>query len=120
MKRIIFLTMIASALLLSSCGFHAPLTSNLNQNLTNVELGENNFTVVKTVSGEAHAQYILGFGGLKKRSLVEAAKKELIASAELEGSSRALVNVTVEEHIQNFVLLVRRRVVVTGQVVEFK
>ncbi len=119
MKKAFVVLSILGTILMTSCGVHLPLTSNLNQQITNVELGEGNFKVVKTVAGEAQAQYILGFGGLKKRSLIESAKKQMVEAAELEGKSRALVNVSVEEYIQNYVLVIRRKVVVTGQVVEF-
>ncbi|MDX2003353.1 MAG: DUF6567 family protein [Chitinophagales bacterium] len=120
MKRILLLLTIGGVMLLSSCGVHFPLSHNLNQTVTNVELGEKNYTVVKTVSGEAEAQYILFFGGLKKRSLMELAKKEMIAQAEMEGKSRALINVTVEEYVKSYVFVVKRKVIVTGQVVEFQ
>lgn len=120
MKRILFIAGILSVLMLSSCGVHFPLSHNLNLNVTNVDLGDNNFTVIKTVSGEAETRYVLGFGGLKKRSLLELAKKEMIAEAEMDGKSRALINVTVEEYVKSFVFVTRRKVVVTGQVVEFK
>ena len=120
MKRILFLFGIVSVLLFSSCGVHFPLSHNLNQTVTNVNLSEKNYTVVKTVSGEAETKYILGFGGLKKRSLLEVAKKEMIADAEMDGKSRALINVTVEEYVKSFVFVTRRKVVVTAQVVEFK
>lgn len=119
MKRILFLSGLVAVLFLTSCGVHFPLTHNLNQTVTNVDLNQKNYTVVKTVAGEAETKYILGFGGLKKRSLLELAKKEMITDAEMDGKSRALVNVTVEEYVKNYVFVIRRKVVVSGQVVEF-
>lgn len=119
MKHVIIVFAVMVTVLLSGCGIHLPYVANLNQSVTNVELSEGNFKVVKTVSGEAEAQYILGFGGLKKRSLLELAKKEMFDEAQLDGKSAAITNITVEEYIQNYVVLVRRKVVVTGQVVEF-
>lgn len=120
MKKYLIALALVGAVLLSGCGIHMPLTTNANLTATTVELSEDNFTVVKTVSGEAEAQYILGFGGLKKRALIELAKKDMIENAGLEGSSRALINVTVEEYYRNYVVLFRRKVVVTAQVVEFE
>lgn len=118
-RNFAFTLLIVLAVLSSGCAVHFPLSTNMNQSITNVELSEKNFTVVKTVSAEASAQYILGFGGLKKRALVELAKKDLVAQAEMEGKSRALINLTVEEYVQNYVVLIRHKVVVTAQVVEF-
>ena len=120
MKNLLVVFALVGAVMLSGCGIHFPYVANLNQSVTQVELGEANFTVSKTVSGEAHAQYILGFGGLKKRSLLEVAKKQMFDEAQLDGKSAAITNITVEEYVQNYVVLVRRKVVVTGQVVEFK
>ncbi len=119
MKPIFFALGLVAVLFLSSCGVHFPLAHNLNQTVTNVDLNQKNFTVVKTVAGEAETKYVLGFGGLKKRSLLEVAKKQMIAEAEMDGKSRALVNVTVEEYVRNYVFVIRRKVVVSGQVVEF-
>ena len=119
MKRILFLFGLVGMLFLTSCGVHFPLTHNLNQNVTNVDLSQNNYTVIKTVTGEAEAKYILGFGGLKKRSLMELAKKEMITEAEMDGKSRALTNVTVEVYVKSYLFVTHRKVVVSGQVVEF-
>jgi PBP1b-binding outer membrane lipoprotein LpoB len=105
---------------LSGCGIHMPLTANLNQHNTNVNLQQKNFKVVAYVKGEAKATFILGFGGLKKKTLIENAKADMLKNVDMVGSSRAIVNETVEIHTKNYLVYVQTRVVVSAHVVEFQ
>ena len=91
---------------------------SINGANTNVILQDNNFKVIGTVSGEAKDTYVFGFGGLTK-DLVAKAKQEMIKNAELNGTSRAIINVTLEEHHALFVILVEKTVIVHGTVIEF-
>lgn len=119
-RKILTVISLFSIFLLSGCGINSGLINQLNVHgaSTNVILQENNFKVVGTVSGEAKDTYILGFGGLT-RDLVATAKQNMIANAELDGTSRAIINVTIEEHHALFVILVEKTIIVHGTVIEF-
>lgn len=118
MKKLIF-PIIAFALLFSSCGIHQGMTTNMNNHVTSVELSEKNYTVVSRVQGEAEATYILGFGGLKKNGLVAEARANMLKNADIVGSSRAIVNETIEFKTSIYVVFGRYKVVASAHVVEF-
>ena len=120
MKRFFaFVAVVLFATMLTGCGASAYLTSNVNNNTTNVVLQEDNFHVVKTVEAEVSQTYILGFGGLSPKALKSNAVAELTEKADLKGS-QALINVTVKEDIQAaYVFWVKRTVRAAGTVIEF-
>ena len=121
-KFSVFLLLAVLLLALSGCGFHSGLTTNQNTSQTTVELGEANFEVVKKVSGNASASYILGIGGISKVALIERAQADMLAETELVGTSRALINQTVEVHLANILgpIYNEKTVVVSAYVVEFQ
>jgi len=104
---------------MSSCGVHHARVANLNNNVTNVELGESNYKIVGKVSGEATAKYILGIG-LNKKTLTNNATSKMYQSADLEGKSRAIINVSTEEYFKTFIVYTERTVTSTGYIVEFE
>lgn len=106
-------------LMMSSCGVHNGLTYNSNGHNTEVQLSKNNFKVVKSIQGKATATYILGIGGLNKKALIANARAEMLKDAGLEGSSKAVINETVELQVSNYVLYVQYNVTVSAHVVEF-
>jgi hypothetical protein len=72
MKNTIKITLIIASLgVLSSCGVGYSYVNNQNHNATQVELSESNFKVVDKVSGSSEVEYVLFFGGIKKRNLYE-------------------------------------------------
>ncbi|MBM0653237.1 hypothetical protein JMN11_06055 [Capnocytophaga genosp. AHN8471] len=115
MKKIILFS--ALALLLSSCGVSNGLTHNLNNHTTQVVLAKNNFKVVEHVKGEATNDYFLLFGGGKK-ALIEKARAKMLENANLVGSSKAVINETVEIHSFWFIGT-RYTVTVSADVIEF-
>jgi hypothetical protein len=119
-RKIFLVTSLFTVILLSGCGINSGLINQFNVHgaNTNVILQENNFKVVGTVSGGAKDTYILGFGGLT-RDLVSTAKQNMIDNAELDGTSRAVINVTIEEHHALFVILVEKTIIAHGTVIEF-
>ena len=95
-------------------------TSNLNQNLTNVVLQSGDYKIVDKVKGEAQAKYILVFGGNRSKALIEEARAEMLQNANLIGSSKAVINETVEYSVETVLGFVNTvKVTVTGYVVEF-
>ena len=108
----------ALALLLASCGSTNELTHNLNNHTTQVVLSKKNFNVVEHVNGEASNLYVLGFGGTKA-GLVGEARAKMLQNANLVGSSKAVINETVEIHYFSFLLGANYKVVVSADVIEF-
>jgi hypothetical protein len=100
-KHILFMTFI-TLLLLTSCASFNPNVSSVNQNQTQVNLSSNNFKVVKRIQGSARATYILGIGGLNKKGLVAAAKKEMYDEAQLSGS-QCIINEHTEWKTSNLI-----------------
>lgn len=121
MKKIgIYSVMLLLAAFISSCGVGISLTTNHNQNATEIHLSENNFKVIDQVSGSSEASYVLAIGGMKKRQLYENAYSSMMKKANLLNSSKAIINVMTEEHVSGFApFFVRRTITVSAQVIEF-
>ncbi|GJH40138.1 hypothetical protein RCZ04_06880 [Capnocytophaga sp. HP1101] len=116
MKKVILFGTLA--LLLVSCGVSNGLTYNQNSHTTQVVLSKNNFKVVEHVKGEATNDYFLFFGGGRK-ALIEKARAEMLKNANLVGTSRAVINETVEAHSFLFFIGTRYTVTVSADVIEF-
>ncbi len=111
---------VLSMAVLSSCGVGYAYVLNQNHNATQVELSEANFKVVDKVSGSSEVEYVLFFGGMKKRNLFRDAYNQMLDEAEMIGKSRAVTNITTEEHIGGFPPFYSiRTITVSAHVVEF-
>lgn len=121
MKKIgIYPILILHTAFLSSCGIGTALVTNHNQNATEVQLSGNNFRVVDQVSGSSEATYVFAIGGINKRQLYGNAYSTMMKKANLLNGSKALINVTTEEHVSGFApFFVRRTINVSAHVVEF-
>lgn len=121
MKKSLFLVLVVIMFGMTSCSLHDGLTHNLNQNSTNVVLQDNNYTIVQKVRGESQADYFLYFGGFRKKGLIEEARADMLENANLIGSSKAVINETVETSYTTFCGIYSNvKVTVSGYVVEFK
>jgi hypothetical protein len=119
-KTRIYLVLLSLAASLASCGINTALVANHNQNATEVQLRENNFTVIDQVSGSSEATYVFAIGGMSKRQLYENAYSAMMKKANLLHGSKAIVNVMTEQHVSGFApFYVRRTITVSAQVVEF-
>ena len=119
MKRFFaFVAVVLFATMLTGCSVSSYLTSNVNNNTTNVVLQENNFHIVKHVSAEVSQTYIFGIGGLSPKALQGNAVAELTENANLTGS-QALINISVKEDVQTIYVWCKRTVRATGTVIEF-
>ena len=121
MKKTLLLSALCLCLLLiSGCGASTGLISNQNQLQTNVVLSQNNFTVVKTVTGEASAAYVFGIGGYAQAEAKASAMNQMFQNAELTGS-QAIVNAQVSLHAQTILgIYTKVTAYATGTVVEFR
>ena len=121
MKKSLFFFFFVIMFGMTSCSLHDGLTHNLNQNSTNVVLQDNNYTIVQKVRGESQADYFFYFGGFRKKGLIEEARADMLENANLIGSSKAVINETVETSYTTFCGIYSNvKVTVSGYVVEFK
>ena len=119
-KLLMLLLLVATLFGVSSCQLHSPVTVNLNQNNTNVVLQDNNYKIVQKVRGESQADYFFYLGGFRKKGLIEEARADMLDNANLIGSSRAVINETVETSVTNFAGIYSKiKVTVSGYVIEF-
>ncbi len=104
---------------LSSCSIHNGLTYNTNEHTTEVVLSKKNFKIVSSVKGEAEANYVFGIGAFTKKALIEEARTKMLEKANLIGSSKAVINETVEL-THTFLPFYRKyNVTVSAYVIEF-
>jgi len=118
MKKLTFL-LIGLTFLISSCAVHDGLTTNSNNHTTEVVLSEKNFKIIESVQGEAEVQYIFGIGGTKKKALIAEARANMLNKANLVGSSKAVINETIEMQYSIFPFWGKHKVIVSAYVIEF-
>ena len=109
---------IAMIFSLSSCALHSGLTNNVNNSTTNVVLAHNNYKIIKKVKGTASGTSVFGLGG-SFRPLIESARAQMLGNAGLIGTSRAVINETVEINDKVFVIVNIKTVTVSAYVIEF-
>lgn len=71
------------------------------------------------MKGEASNQYFLLIIGGGKRALVEKARAKMLQNANLVGSSRAVINETIESHWIFIGVGIQYTVTVSADVIEF-
>lgn len=113
------LLLIGSIFIFSSCALHNGLTYNTNNHTTEVVLTKKNFRIVQSVQGDSKATYVFGIGGLSKNALIAEAKTEMLLKANLIGSSKAIINETVEVKSSFFPIFRVYKVFVSAHVIEF-
>ncbi len=120
-RSVLYIAILIAVVFLSGCGVNSGIMNqfSVNGTNTNVVLQKNNFKVIENVSGEATDTYWFFIGGFKQ-TLVAKAKQNMIEKAKLEGTSKAIINVTLEEHSKLMFIYVKRTVIVHGTVIEFK
>lgn len=111
---------LVSIVFLSGCGINSGLVNQYSVNgaNSNVILQKKNFKVIGTVSGESSDSYLFFIGG-HKQNLVAKAKQNMIESAKLDGTAKAIINVTTEEHDDFKFVYIKRVITVHGTVIEF-
>ena len=121
MKKIFFIILtISSMTILSSCSINMATIANHNANETQVQLSNNNFKVVDRIYGSAEFSYVLIFGGMSMKRLYENAYSDMMKKANLNGSSRAIINIVTEERIHGVPpIYYTRTATVSANVIEF-
>lgn len=105
--------------LLTSCAVHNGMTYNTNNNNTQVVLTEKNFRVISSVKGDSRSLYVLGIGGLSKSALIADARKKMIQNSDFIGSSKAIINESVEIRSAFYLLVWVKKVTVSANIIEF-
>lgn len=119
MKKALLILSVIFTMMLSSCGFTHHAAYNENQNQTSVVLSQANYNVVGTVTGECCQFYVLGFGGLSKKSMEQSALGEMYQNANLKGS-QAIINTNVFFRVESYVVCSKVKAIATGTVIEFE
>jgi hypothetical protein len=121
MKRItsLLITAILSTLMLS---FNSCLSINNGTILQNTQSSsKDNFTIVKTISGEATATYVLGIGGNNRNGLTKEAKEKMYSNHKLS-SNQNITNITLDVQKQYFIIPIlfnNETVIVSADVIEY-
>ena len=118
MKKTFFL-LVGITFLFSSCAIHSELTTNSNNHTTEVVLSKKNFKVIESVQGKSQAMYVFGIGGLSKKAMVAEARVKMLSKANIIGSSKAVINETVEIKNSFFPVVRKYEVTVSAHIVEF-
>lgn len=82
-------------------------------------LAKNNYKVLGTVTGESKQNYWFGIGGLSKKSLGQSAMSEMYKNADLDGKSRAVINVNVAYKNKFILIHNQAKAIATGTLIEF-
>ncbi len=118
-KNFLFFASLLLCFLLTGCGFSREAVNTTALHQTSVVLEQANYDIVKSAKGESSQIYVLGFGGLSKKSLGESAMSQMIKNANLSGS-QAIVNTHVSYKTQHYFIVHRINAIATGTVIEFK
>lgn len=86
--------------------------------MTKVQLNQANFTIVRSVTGTATADYFFGIGP-DEQDLLGLAKRDMIRQAKLKGP-QAIVNVTTDIQQTGALFGYQKKAFVSGEVVQFK
>jgi hypothetical protein len=114
------LLLLATTLLLNSCGLNMGFLTDKVRTSTHVDLSKKNFKVLDRVSGTSSATYVLGFGGMKNKDLTDMAMNDLLSKANLNGGAKALANTTVDVHKGGLPFLYSKITVkISAHVIEF-
>ena len=86
---------------------------------TDVQLNQKNFKVIKSVTGEASASYVLCVFGPSKQNLLDQARRDMINKAELVGTSNAVINVTTDIKVHWNLIKLKKTAYVSAEVIQF-
>jgi hypothetical protein len=118
MNKIYFI-LLGIAFLFSSCTVHFGLTSNSNIHSTEVVLSKKNFKVVDSVQGTSQAVYVFGIGGISKNAMIAEARANMLSKVDFIGTSKAVINETVEVKYTLFPFFREYLVTVSAHIIEF-
>ena len=115
-KLVVVLGVFSIGMIMTGCSMTNGFIGNAI--VTEVQLNQANFDVLRSVTGEASASYFLGIGP-SGQNLYAKAKQDMLRKAKLKGS-QALVNITSDEKRSGFIIWRQHKVYVSAEIVEFK
>lgn len=115
-KKIVFGLLIAVAFSVCSCSVTTGTLGNSTQ--SQIVLKGNNFKVLESVTGQASSEYWFLIG-TSKQNLTDRARRDMIEKANMAGSSKAIINVTVDMESKFFLFWSKKTVYVSGDVILF-
>lgn len=98
MKKLLFVAVIACAMVLTSCSTHFYSSSNASVSKTEVVLSQKNFKIVGQAEGVATVTQVLGIGGCSQKAVRANAVSEMFKNAKLTGS-QTITNINVKQAI---------------------
>jgi hypothetical protein len=113
-----FILLLSLGFLFTSCAasFTGATTTG-----TSVNLEQNNFEVLSTVSGSATVTYVFGFGGNKKDAVIKEARAVMLRNANLIGGPKAIANEVIDIKTQMlFGIVTKYTVTLTANIIEFQ
>ena len=117
MKTIKFVILAIAAVLMVSCGtnkypfVNAPIETRVN-------LSQNNYRIVKMVTGQASAKYVFGIGGLSKKALTGNAIADMYKNANLTGNQQ-IIDITTSYSKRIILIYSDHICTAQGYVIEF-
>ena len=122
MKRILgAIFLIAVAFSFSSCAAaHLGMPQNVNNNTTNVVLQGGNYEIIQRVEGTATGTLLFGMIPINSQTVVNNARRQMLQSANLVGSSRAIINEVIEKELTIWPFVGFRTVTVSAYVIEWR
>ena len=117
-KNNLIFALLCVTMLFSGCAFNrAPFQDY--PVVTQVQLNQANYRVVKEVHGYSEQLYVFGIGGFSQKSLYMNAISDMYENANLQGS-QAIANVTTALSVSSFFpFYSRKRASASGIVIEF-
>ena len=114
MKKVVFLFVLIISLSSCSSWYSAVVT-----NITNVELSQANFKVIKTISGEATCIDWFMLPMCPTPNLLGKAKSDMLSTADLQNGAKAIVNLRAELDARYYGVLLIKKMYVSAEVIEF-
>lgn len=118
MKKSILVSCCFVLLFLSSCAVQTTAYHTNDVTQTTVVLSQNNYRIVKPVTGIATQTYIFGFGGPSQKALENNSRGEMFKNANLQ-AGQTIINISTTTSVKTILMYTKRYAVTTGYVIEF-
>jgi hypothetical protein len=115
-----FILLLLAPIALPSCsGTHKAFVSNANVNTTEVVLSRKNYKIVERIEGHSSTAAVFGIGNHGMKALVANAREDMLAKTNFIGTSRAVINETIEINNRRVIFVSTKTVKVSAYVIEF-
>ena len=119
MKKLLVLSLVLGALLLTGCSAHLYSSANASVAKTEVVLSQKNFKVIGQAEGVATVTQVFGIGGCSPKHVRANAVGEMFKNANLTGS-QTIININVKQAVSGVPpIFFRTTWTATGTIIEF-